>query len=230
MIPIRDHAPERTIVPFLTWLLIAANIGVFLLQFRLQWQSPHLAAALIDTYGMVPARVLSALTLEGSLVGGFLPILTSMFMHGGWMHLIGNVWFLWIFGDNVEDALGHVGFLMVYFGGGILAAISQFAADPFTTIPMVGASGAISAVMGAYLVGFPRAQITVLVPLLIFFTSLRIPAFVMLPLWFGLQFLNGTSGGGGGVAWWAHIGGFAAGLALMPLISRRHRQRHWRRY
>ena len=149
-----------------------------------------------------------------------------MFLHGGWLHLIGNVWFLWIFGDNVEDVFGHGAFLVFYLGCGVLAAIAQILAEPASVVPMVGASGAIAGVMGAYLIQFPRARVTVLLPIFVFWTTVQLPAYVMLTAWIGIQVLNGTGGGGAGVAWWAHIGGFVAGVVFaIPKIRFRVRNR-----
>ncbi len=224
MIPIRDDAPRLT-VPVVTWFLIAANVGIFLYQFSLGLGSPRAELAFIGSYAVVPARVTSALTGSGPFVAGLLPIVTSMFLHGGWMHLIGNVWFLWIFGDNVEDELGHGVFLVFYLGCGVLAAVAQFLADPTSSIPMVGASGAIAGVMGAYLIRFPRARVTVLLPIVIIWTTVQLPAFLMLTYWLAIQVFSGAgSAAGGGVAWWAHIGGFLAGVGL---VLTRPRRRAW---
>ena len=226
MFPIRDDAPRLT-VPFVTWTLILANVGVFLYQFTLGIASPRAELAFMGTYAVVPARVTSALTGSEPVLAGLMPILTSMFLHGGWLHLIGNVWFLRIFGDNVEDELGHGIFLIFYLACGVIAAISQFLADPVSSIPMVGASGAIAGVMGAYLIRFPRARVTVLITIIIFWTTVRLPAFLLLTYWLAIQVYSGTAGAGhGGVAWWAHIGGFLAGVGLVLL---RPRRRDWER-
>jgi membrane associated rhomboid family serine protease len=165
--------------------------------------------AFFDQWALVPAEVLSG--ADGHT------LLTSMFLHGGWMHLIGNMLFLWIFGDNMEDLLGHWGFLGFYLAAGLAAAAGQIIAGPGSTIPMVGASGAIAGVMGGYLLFFPRARIDVLVVIVVLIKIFTIPAWVMLGLWFGLQLVNGLSMdvAGGGVAYWAHAGGFLAGLVLV---------------
>ena len=230
MIPIRDDAPRLTL-PFFTWTLIAVNVGVFLYQFALAIDSPRAEMAFVGAFGVVPARVGAAITGSEPMLAGMLPILTSMFLHGGWMHLIGNMWFLWIFGDNVEDELGHGFFLLFYVGCGVLAAVAQFLADPGSNIPMVGASGAIAGVMGAYLIRFPRARVTVLFPIIIIWTTVRLPAFLMLTYWLAIQVYSGSgSAGGGGVAWWAHVGGFAAGIGLVLMRPRRRIwDRTWRR-
>ena len=227
MIPIRDDAPRLTI-PFFTWALILANVGVFLYQRSLGFGSGTELQAFVGAYAMVPERVGSALVGDARLVPSLLPIATSMFLHGGWMHLIGNVWFLSIFGDNVEDELGHGWFLIFYVACGVIAAVAQVISDPGSTIPMVGASGAIAGVMGAYLIRFPRARVTVWIPIFIVFgPRLALPAFLMLTYWFGIQVLSGWGdAGAGGVAWWAHIGGFVAGIGLVLL---RPRRRDWTR-
>ena len=162
-------------------------------------------------------------------------LITSMFLHGGWMHLIGNMWFLWLFGNNVEDSMGHLRFIAFYLLTGLAAALGQVIADPDSIVPMVGASGAISGVMGAYLVLYPRVKVYALVPIFIFFTSIALPAWAMLGYWFVIQVVSGlfSSGEMGGVAFWAHIGGFVAGVVLVKLFARRdyvaaHRAHHWR--
>ncbi|QYK40516.1 MAG: rhomboid family intramembrane serine protease [Paracoccaceae bacterium] len=207
MFPIRDHNPSgRT--PIVCWSLIAINVAVFLGY----WHTiPGDRAMMIffDTWGLVPAAV-----VQGEDWHGFL---TSMFLHGGWMHLIGNMLFLWIFGDNIEDELGHLRFLGFYLLAGFLAAAGQVVAEPYSPIPMVGASGAIAGVLGAYLVMFPRAKVDVLIIIVIFFRIFPVPAWIMLCLWFGLQLLGGfsTPSDEGGVAYWAHAGGFLAGMVLI---------------
>lgn len=163
-------------------------------------------------------------------------VFTSMFLHGGWMHLLGNMWFLWLFGNNIEDSMTRPRFLVFYLVCGVAAALLQVAADPASAIPMVGASGAISGVMGAYLVLFPRVRVFTLVPLGFFLTSVALPAWVMLIYWTALQVLGGFSSigaEGGGVAFWAHLGGFIAGVVLVKLFVDQHRlgghqQHHWR--
>lgn len=163
-------------------------------------------------------------------------LFTSMFLHGSWMHVLGNMWFLWIFGNNVEDSMGRVRFVVFYLLCGLAAAIGQVVTDPGSVIPMVGASGAISGVMGGYLLLYPNVQVFALVPLGFFVTSVALPAWVMLGYWFLIQFVSGLvafGGGMGGVAFWAHVGGFVAGLVLVKLFARpvyleAHRAHHWR--
>jgi membrane associated rhomboid family serine protease len=163
-------------------------------------------------------------------------VLTHMFLHGSWMHLLGNMWFLWLFGNNVEDSMGRLRFLAFYLLCGLAAAAAQIVTSPSSPIPMVGASGAISGVMGAYLVLYPRVRVYTLVPLGFFITSMALPAWVMLGYWFLIQFVSGlvsVGGEGGGVAFWAHVGGFVAGLVLVKLFARsdyvaEHQAHHWR--
>jgi membrane associated rhomboid family serine protease len=163
-------------------------------------------------------------------------VLTHMFLHGSWMHLLGNMWFLWLFGNNVEDSMGRLRFLAFYLMCGLAAAAAQIVTNPSSPIPMVGASGAISGVMGAYLVLYPRVRVYTLVPLGFFITSMALPAWVMLGYWFLIQMVSGlvsVGGEGGGVAFWAHVGGFVAGLVLVKLFARsdyvaEHQAHHWR--
>jgi membrane associated rhomboid family serine protease len=163
-------------------------------------------------------------------------VVTSMFLHGSWMHLLGNMWFLWIFGNNIEDSMGRLRFIVFYLLTGLAAALGQVLTSPDSPIPMVGASGAISGVMGAYLILYPRVRVFALVPLGFFLTSLALPAWVMLGYWFVIQFVSGlvsVGGEGGGVAFWAHVGGFVAGVVLVKLFARpdyvaTHQAHHWR--
>jgi membrane associated rhomboid family serine protease len=223
MIPLKDDNPRFT-VPFVTALMILANVAVFFYQVSLpQRAGQHL----VMMYGMVPARVESAFS-GGSVPLGLAlePLITSMFLHSGWLHLIGNMWFLWIFGDNVEDELGHAGFLVFYMFCGVAAGITHTIANWGSSLPAIGASGAIAGVMGAYLIFFPRAKVLTLVPLLVFFFTVRLPAIILIGIWFLMQFFSGVGSlgtdGGGGVAWWAHIGGFTVG-ALIALVVRERR-------
>ncbi|MBK6468906.1 MAG: rhomboid family intramembrane serine protease [Paracoccaceae bacterium] len=221
MFPIRDHNPSgRT--PYVTLALIAVNVLVFLGYFTTmgEWQVMRFFMA----WGLVPARL--------SAGEGYESLITHMFLHGGWMHLLGNMLFLWIFGDNLEDEMDHAGFALFYLACGLAAAGLQILAEPGSGAPMVGASGAIAGVMGGYLLLYPKAQVDVLVIFVIFFRILVMRAWVVLGLWFGLQVFAGlsTPTDGGGVAYWAHAGGFAAGLILtLPIWRRRGAADHWRR-
>ena len=213
MIPLR--ALIRSLSrPSVTILLIAANTLVFLYMISLD---DYTLNHFIRQYAMVPSRLhLST-------------IVTMMFLHGGWMHLIGNMWFLWVFGDNVEDVLGHGKYLLFYLLCGVIAAIAQYAISPDSRVPVLGASGAIAGVMGAYLVKFPNSRILTLLPLFVFFTSVEMPAWLILVYWFVLQFFSGLGSIGysqasaGGVAFFAHVGGFIAGMVLVSVMPARQR-------
>jgi len=220
MFPIRDHNPSSR-TPYVNYALITLNITVFALYFP-TFSDQAALAGFFGNWAMIPQRVSS-----GDQV---YTLITSLFLHGSLLHLAGNMLFLWIFGDNLEDQLGHAGYLLFYLACGIGAGLAQLAASPASPIPMVGASGAIAGVMGGYLLLFPRAKIDVLFIFIIFFKVFQIPAWIMLGIWFGLQLLNGvgTDMAGGGVAYWAHAGGFALGLALtFPVWLRRGGTRFW---
>lgn len=228
MIPLKDTNRTRT-VPAVTLLLIGVNAAVFVYQLSLGAGS--LSTGFFHQFGLVPRALLSfGYWQEAGILMGLAPFLTSMFLHGGWMHFLGNMLYLWVFGDNVEDWLGSLRFLLFYLVCGLLAALLQIAVHPGSPIPMIGASGAISGVLAAYLVLFPGARVLTFVPILFFFYLVRLPALIFLGLWFLLQFFNGavslTAGdlSMGGTAWWAHIGGFVAGLVLI-LKARKSRRR-----
>ena len=214
MFPIRDHNPSGS-VPIVTYCLVAANVGIFL-SYWLTLPNDYAQSLFFYTWGLVPGRVMSGQGWEG--------FLTSMFLHGGWLHLAGNMLFLWIFGDNLEDVMGHFGFALFYLMSGVAASGLQIAADPFSGIPMVGASGAIAGVMGGYLLLFPRAKVDVLFIFIIIFKVFPIRAWIVLSLWFAMQIFGGfnTPSDGGGVAYWAHAGGFLGGIALtlIPWLKR----------
>jgi membrane associated rhomboid family serine protease len=219
--PISDDNP-RHITPYVAWALIAANVAVFLWQASL---GPQAGQAAVYAFGMVPARVFTAAELPAELavVPAWSTIFTSMFMHGGWLHLGGNMLFLWIFGDNIEDSMGHGRFLAFYLACGVAAALGQGFLSPTSTVPMVGASGAISGVLGAYLLLHPRATVRVLIFLGFFVTLAHVPALIVLGIWFIGQLWSAaaTPPGEPGVAFAAHIGGFVAGMALVPFMRRR---------
>ena len=219
MFPIRDHNPSGK-TPFVTIALIAINVLVFLGYFP--GMNDYQLSYFFFEWGLVPARVMAG--------EGYETFVTSMFLHGGWMHLLGNMLFLWIYGDNLEEEMGHVGFLAFYLAAGLAAAGLQTWADLGSVIPMVGASGAIAGVMGGYLLLFPRAKVDVLFVFLIFFRIFAIPAWIVLGLWFALQVFSGlsTPSNAGGVAYWAHAGGFVAGLVLtLPVWLRRGARDYW---
>jgi membrane associated rhomboid family serine protease len=218
MIPVRDDNPTRS-VPFMTISLVAVNVLVFF--YELSLRSEHHVNAFFANFALIPAEIAQELSSAA-----LRSVFTSMFLHGGWLHLIFNMWFLWIFGDNVEDSVGHFKFVVFYLLCGVAAAAVQVASAPRSHVPMVGASGAIAGVLGAYLLLFPGARVLVLFPLWIFIKFIYLPAWLLLIFWFGLQLLSGwTTVGGpesGGVAFWAHVGGFVAGLVLIPLFKKRH--------
>jgi membrane associated rhomboid family serine protease len=218
MFPIRDHNPSLS-TPWMTWAIIALNVVMFALTMPYAGNMN----ALWEYGALYPAAVTQGVWLHG--------LVTHMFLHAGLMHLAGNMLFLWVFGDNLEEQLGHIGFGLFYLAGGLAAAAAQIAADPTTGVPMVGASGAIAGVMGGYLLMFPKARVDVLFIFVIFFRIFPIPAWIVLGVWFALQVFNGTTAGiGDGVAYWAHAGGFAAGVLLMlPLWWRRGASKFWGR-
>ena len=221
MIPLHDDNPT-TIKPFLTIAFIVICSLVFLWQLSLGTSGFEMA---VYRLGVIPAALFGNKTLppELALVPPTLTMFTSMFMHGGWMHLIGNMLYLWIFGNNVEDAMGHARFAAFYLLCGIAAVFAQALPDTGSTIPMIGASGAISGVLGAYLLLFPRAHVLVLVPLGVFTRTMHLPAMVVLGFWFLWQLVSSAFAdpGQGGVAFGAHIGGFIAGMVLIPLFKYR---------
>ncbi len=223
MIPLRDTIPCRS-YPWVTQGLIGLNLLLFSYELSLGPALEHFLLA----YGFVPFRYLYlSQTQAWDLPARFGPMFTSMFLHGGWLHLISNMWVLWIFGDNVEDRLGPLRYLLFYLFCGMVAAYTQYLFSPLSRIPMVGASGAIAGVMGAYLMLFPRARVVALVPVFCFLQVVTVPAVFFLGFWFLLQFFNGAFSLSsahfmqGGVAWWAHVGGFLAGAVLVPFLRRR---------
>ena len=222
MIPLRDENPSRTI-PWVTFLLIGTNVAVFLYEFSLP---PRALESLVLRFGAIPAAVFSGTrVIPGHSPLPYLTLLTSMFLHGGIMHLAGNMLYLWIFGDNVEDRMGPVRFLIFYLMCGVAAAAIQIAVRPQSTAPLVGASGAIAGVLGAYALLFPGARIQTLVFLFIFVRMIELPALFVLGAWFLMQLLSAPASQGAGVAFFAHIGGFLTGMILMAGFIRRRRVR-----
>ena len=220
MIPLRDVIPSRT-TPYITTTIIVLNAVAWLFEVTLP---QDVLNQFLATYGVVPAS--------------FSPptLVTSMFLHGSWMHVIGNMWYLWIFGDNVEDRLGHGRFIVFYLICGIAAAIGQIAMDPTSTLPTIGASGAIAGVMGAYFVLYPRSRVLTLIPLIIFWEVIELPAFVLLGFWFIMQLFSAgaiavtaSSHGSGGVAFAAHVAGFLVGVTGVFVFRKRDVDR-WERY
>jgi membrane associated rhomboid family serine protease len=217
MIPLKSSEPHYT-TPTVTLAIIGVNVAVFLYELSMP---SYALNQFIMLHGIVPDRL------------SFSTILTSMFIHGGFLHIAGNMWFLWVFGRGVEDLLGHGKYLFLYLACGIAAALAHILLNANSTIPTVGASGAIAGVMGAYLIKFPRAHIRTLVFIFIFITTVDIPAFFLLMYWFAIQFFSGVGSVGystassGDVAWFAHVGGFLAGMALIMLMPTKERARPW---
>jgi membrane associated rhomboid family serine protease len=222
MFPLRDTEPSYS-RPVVNIALIAVNLLVFLFEYSL---GPRTLNAFIEYYGLVPDHFQVS------------RVFTAMFLHGGWMHVLGNMLFLWVFGGRIEDLLGHGKYLVFYLLSGVVAALGQVVASPYSTIPMVGASGAIAGVMGAYLIKFPRARIVTLVFVVFFITTIEIPAPIMLGYWFVTQLFSGfgsiarTHISQGGTAYFAHIGGFVAGMVLVKIMGtsdryNRRRDRYW---
>jgi len=245
MFPYRDENQAQR-ASIITWMIIALNILVWIFA---QGAGSSLALAKsVCELGLIPGELTLSLPPGTAFPMGegiacatdpgrqISHVITSMFLHGSWMHILGNMWFLWIFGNNIEDSMGHLRFLAFYLVCGLAAAMAQVLASPNSPIPMVGASGAISGVMGAYLILYPRVKVYAIIPLGFIFTSVGMPAWVMLGYWFLIQIVSGAmsaGGEGGGVAFWAHAGGFIAGVVLIKLFIRTdyvaaHQQHHWR--
>jgi len=224
MIPFRDHNPSGT-VPYVTIALVALNVLVFLHEMSLP---PVRRQQFVLEYSLQPREVADVLSGEpvssGQRLHPFATVFTSMFLHGGLLHLLGNMLYLWIFGDNVEDRMGHVKYLLFYVLCGFGAGALHMMFNAGSPVPTVGASGAISGVLGAYMLAFPRARVSTLVVLGIFITVIDLPALVLLGFWFLLQFFSGVGSLGaasaGGVAWWAHVGGFLVGMALLAVFQK----------
>jgi membrane associated rhomboid family serine protease len=224
MFPLKDTIPSSSF-PFVTIGIIVINFVVFLYELTL---GPQLNT-FINQYGVIPSHILTTLNKNWLyFIPASVPVFSSIFIHGGWMHIIGNMWYLWIFGDNIEDRTGHFRFFLFYVICGVAATVSHIIMNPASNLPTVGASGAIAGVMGAYLILFPRSRILTLIFLIIFIQIIEIPAIFFLGFWILLQVVSGSiSSGlaqeGGGVAWWAHIGGFFVGLVIVFFFKKRKR-------
>jgi membrane associated rhomboid family serine protease len=245
MFPVRDENPHF-LPPIVTYGLIALNVAAWVLVQGLGSGEALLSS--VCEFGLVPGELLGRVSPGATFPMGsytcvvdpapsWITTLTHMFLHGGWFHLIGNMWFLWIFGNNVEDSMGHARFVVFYLLCGLAAAALQVATQPSSIVPMVGASGAIGGVMGAYVMLYPRVRVHMFVFLGFYVTTIAVPAIFMLGYWFLVQLIGGASTfgreEGGGVAFWAHVGGFVAGVALVKLFARpeylaAHKARHWR--
>ncbi|MBV8476094.1 MAG: rhomboid family intramembrane serine protease [Acidobacteria bacterium] len=232
MFPIRDDTP-RFSTPIITYFIIVLNVLVFMYELSMGAQSQRALNALVAQFGVIPRHEVVVVTGQTPLSPGaaVLPIFTSMFLHGGWLHIIFNMWWLWIFGDNIEDYLGHFKYLIFYLASGFAAALVHIVLNLNSRVPTVGASGAIAGVMGGYIILYPRAKVLTLVFLIVFITFWWLPAWFFLGYWFLVQFLSGaamniaeTSQSSGGVAVWAHVGGFVAGILLIKLMPARPRR------
>jgi len=228
MIPIRDDTP-RFNTPFITYFIIALDTVVFFYEVMVGAQSQRALNALIFQFGIVPQHVAAALggPVHFSPGAAILPIFTSMFLHGSWLHVIGNMWVLWIFGDNIEDYLGHFKYLLFYFLSGLAGGLLHILFNLGSRVPSVGASGAIAGVMGGYFILYPRARVLTWFPPIFFF---HLPAWLVLGYWFVVQFLSGTAtevaatSQSAGIAFWAHVGGFVAGILMIKLVPPRPRR------
>ncbi|RKY83399.1 rhomboid family intramembrane serine protease [candidate division KSB1 bacterium] len=223
MFPIQDTVPRRE-TPFTTWIIILVNGIVFLFELSLPETS---LKTFLYHFGIVPARYSHpewALQL-GLPLDDYWPFLTSMFLHGSWLHFVGNMWCLWLFGDNVEDRMGHIRYLFFYLLCGLVAGLIHFVFNQSSTVPTIGASGAIAGIMGAYFVMFPTARVITLVPIFFLPYFIEIPAVFYLGIWFLTQITSGLfsliASASGGIAWWAHIGGFVCGIILLPVFRKR---------
>lgn len=228
MFPLRDSTPSGTF-PAVTLSIIVVNVLVWFHEISLGIHLDHF----VSLYGLTPARFIYSYNLPGGVISNAItPLFTSIFLHAGWMHLIGNMWFLWIFGDNVEDRLGKFNYVVFYILSGIGASLIQVMVHPASTIPMVGASGCISGVLGAYLLSFPRARIHTLFIFFVIIRFIEIPAFLFLILWFVFQLISGAAEFGSadtaGVAYWAHMGGFVVGMLLITIMPKKKPRRPWR--
>ncbi len=222
MIPLRDSTPSGTI-PVVTTILIALNCLVWLYEVSLGQHAQRFVAE----YGLTPLHFVKFYGLPGGFTdNALIPLFASIFMHGGWLHVIGNMWFFWIFGDNVEDRLGHFKYLVFYLLCGIGASLIHVMFNAGSSVPTIGASGAISGVLGAYLISYPNARVTTLLIIIVFIRIVEIPAFLFLIIWFVFQYVSGTSElaahhDTGGVAYWAHMGGFVVGIVLLWLFPKK---------
>jgi membrane associated rhomboid family serine protease len=227
MFPLRDSAPSGT-YPVVTVSIIAVNAIIWIYELSLGLGLDRF----ISIYGLTPVKFLLSYKLPGGLLhNAIIPMFTSIFLHAGWMHIIGNMWFLWIFGDNVEDRLGRFNYFVFYILSGLGASLIQVIVHPASNIPIVGASGCISGVLGAYLLSFPQARIHTLLIIFVIIRFVEIPAFLFLILWFVFQFISGAAEFGnaesGGVAYWAHMGGFVVGMALLVVMPKKKPRRPW---
>jgi len=227
LIPLRDSIKSKSF-PVVNLTIIVLNLLIYTWEVMVE---PYQLNQIFYAYGLIPADFMNALYMGAPLTPVLVNFITSTFIHGGWIHVIGNMLFLWVFGDNVEDRLGHLKYLAFYLLAGIAGGLVHLLTNPFSTIPVVGASGAVAGVLGAYVIVFPRSRILTLVPIIIIFTLIEIPAVVFIALWFIIQLFNGVASLGGAanpVAWWAHVGGFIMGALLIKMMAPRRVKDYYR--
>jgi len=220
LIPLRDST-KSPIFPIVNLTIIVLNIFIYFLEVSIE---PYQLNQVYYAFGVVPAEVMNTIFTGASFTPVLVSFVTTMFIHGGWFHVIGNMLFLWVFGDNVEGRLGHFKYLLFYLIAGAVASLAHILSNPLSTVPVVGASGAVAGVLGAYIIAFPRSRVLALVPIFIIFTLMEIPAVIFIALWFVLQLFNGVASLGGDVntvAYWAHVGGFITGAILIKIIAPR---------
>lgn len=217
MIPLRDSIRSGTF-PYVTLAIIIANFLAFFLELSLEQYQLN---QFLYVFGVVPAEILNTIFTGAPMETALLSFFTAMFLHGSWVHILGNMWYLWVFGDNIEDRLGHFRYLLFYLGMGIVAGVVHIMANPASNVPVVGASGAVAGILGGYFILFPRSRILSLIPIFVFLTVLEVPALIFIGIWFLIQLFN-TIGSLGGtantVAWWAHVGGFIAGAVMVKMF------------
>jgi len=224
--PLRDENPTRTF-PFFTIIFIIINIIVFIVELSMGRQRGYFVAK----FGVVPFEIMHAVDIAPKVAfGPYITLITSLFLHGSFFHLLGNMWYLWIFGNNVEDVVGHFKFIVFYILGGIAASLLQIVITANSTVPIIGASGAVSAILGAYIVKFPRARIKTLLFIFIFITLISVPAVTFIGIWFLMQLLSSAAGAASNVAWFAHIGGFLFGLITIKFFEKKTGYRRYRVY
>jgi membrane associated rhomboid family serine protease len=226
LIPLKDDNPTRTF-PFVTIVIIVVNTLVFLVEI---FSGPG-RTAIVAAYGVRPYEITHGVDVNPTVpFGPYVTLVTSLFLHGSFFHLLGNMWFLWIFGNNIEDIVGHFKFVLFYLLGGIAASMLQILISASSTVPIIGASGAVSAVLGAYILKFPRARVRTLTFIFIFITVISVPAGVFIGIWFFIQLLSSIGGRASNVAWYAHIGGFLFGLLFIEIFRKRNGYKNYRVY
>lgn len=224
--PLKDENPTKTF-PFFTLLIIGINVAVYI---AMLFMGPQ-RSLLVARYGVIPYEIMHGVDINPRVpVGPYVTLITSLFIHGSFWHILGNMWFLWIFGNNIEDVVGHFKFVVFYLLGGIVASLLQILTTSSSTIPIVGASGAVSAILGAYMIKFPRARVKTLMFIFIFVTIISIPAVTFIGIWFFIQLISSIGARYSNVAWFAHIGGFLFGLLTVRMFEKKQGYRKYRVY